>query len=447
MDAVYQDFVRVLRNSGVRVSVAESVDGARAMKLVGFRDKELLKNSLSAILAKSLVEKRILGDCFDRFFSLDEFFPPTHAHVPPPSETRPELSPLSQLLLSGDSGGLALAMRRAAQEVEISAIRFFTQKGVYGQKILQAMGVEDLEWDMARLSSQDSQDGSETAGSLKASRDRLHEMVRDFVEKQYGLFAGKVPEEIVERYLRHVSLSNVDHADMDRMRTIIQKMVKRLNDRHSRRKKRSKRGRLDVKGSIRRNQAYRGLIFEPCWKNKKMDRPDLMVLCDVSRSVQAFARFMLLFLYSLNEELARIRSFIFCSNLVEVSHIFAESNVEEALARIRQGSHLGLILGSTDYGRALEDFKGIALDRVSKRSTLLILGDARNNYGEPRTDLLQQIRDHCKRIIWLNPEPPVYWGIGDSEMNRYLPHCFLAKQCSTVTHLERVVDFLLATRG
>jgi len=224
-------------------------------------------------------------------------------------------------------------------------------------------------------------------------------------------------------------------------------MVKRLNDLHSRRRKTSKRGWLDLKKTLRENVAYQGLLFDPRWRAKKIDRPDIVALCDVSRSVEAVARFMLLFLYSLNEAVARIRSFIFCSNLVEVSHVFEEYQVEEALVRLQRGFGLGLKFGGTDYGQVFRDFKKNWLDLLSNRTTVLILGDARNNYGDPQTDILRLIDERSKRLIWLNPEPPAFWGTGDSEMRRYLPHCFLAKECSTVNDLQRVVDFLLRTQA
>ena len=136
-----------------------------------------------------------------------------------------------------------------------------------------------------------------------------------------------------------------------------------------------------------------------------------MVLCDVSRSVQTVARFMLLFLYGLNEEVAKIRSFIFCSNLVEVSHIFEEYPVEEALVRLQRGVGLGIFLGRTDYGQSLLDFKEKWLDVVNNKTTVLILGDARNNYGNPQTDILKLIHERNKKHIWLNPESPSFWGI------------------------------------
>jgi uncharacterized protein with von Willebrand factor type A (vWA) domain len=226
---------------------------------------------------------------------------------------------------------------------------------------------------------------------------------------------------------------------------IIKKMVKRLNSLHSRRRKTSKKGTLDLKKTLRGNVAYQGLIFNPQWKAKKIERPGLVVLCDVSRSVQAVARFMLLFLYGLNEEVAKIRSFIFCSDLVEVSQIFEAYSIEDALVKLQRGVGLGILLGRTDYGQAFLDFKEKFMDGVSNKATVLILGDARNNYGDPQTQLLRLLHERAKRLIWLNPEPATFWGTGDSEMKRYLPHCSFARECSTVNHLERVVDYLLST--
>jgi len=230
------------------------------------------------------------------------------------------------------------------------------------------------------------------------------------------------------------------------MRVIIKKMVKRLNSLHSRRRKRSKRGCLDLKKTLRENVAYQGLLFNPRWRAKKIDRPDIMIICDVSRSVAAMARFMLLFLYSLNEEVARISSFIFCSNLVDVSHVFEEYELEAALEILMSGKGLGIQLGRTDYGQALLDFREGWLDRISNRTTVLILGDARNNYGDPQTGILKQLHERSKKLTWLNPEPPSFWGTGDSEMKRYIPYCTLVRECSSMNHLERAIDLLLRMR-
>ena len=446
MEHVLQDLIAALRGSGVRISVSESIDAMNALRLMGYDNRQILKASLSATLAKSRHDKVLFDSCFDRFYSLDDFIDPeTNFCSTPDSEPAKEDSPLTWMLLSGDNTGLSLSMREAAREADISSIWFFTQKSLYIQRILQGMGQEDLNRDIQRLSKEHDRPSQQKVRALKKAKTLLFENVRNFVEQQFSLFAGSATEKIQERYLRDIRLSNLEQQDFQRIHVIIKKMVKRLNSLHSRRRKTSKRGALDLKKTLRENVAYQGLIFSPQWKAKKINRPDLMVLCDVSRSVQTVARFMLLFLYGLNEEVAKIRSFIFCSNLVEVSHIFEEYPVEEALVRLQRGVGLGIFLGRTDYGQSLLDFKEKWLDVVSNKTTVLILGDARNNYGNPQTDILKLIHERNKKLIWLNPESPSFWGIGDSEMKRYLPYCSFARECSTVNHLERVVDSLLQT--
>ena len=446
MEHVLQDLIAALRGSGVRISVSESIDAMNALRLMGYDNKQILKASLSATLAKSRHDKVLFDSCFDRFYSLDDFIDPeTNFCSTPDSEPAKEDSPLTWMLLSGDNTGLSLSMREAARETDISSIWFFTQKSLYIQRILRGMGQEDLHRDIQRLSKEHDRPSQQKVRALKQAKTLLFENVRNFVEQQFSLFAGSATEKILERYLRDIRLSNLEQQDFQRIHVIIKKMVKRLNSLHSRRRKTSKRGALDLKKTLRENVAYQGLIFRPQWKAKKINRPDLMVLCDVSRSVQMVARFMLLFLYGLNEEVARIRSFIFCSNLIEVSHIFEEYPVEEALVRLQRGVGLGIFLGRTDYGQSLLDFKEKWLDVVSNKTTVLILGDARNNYGNPQTDILKLIHERNKKLIWLNPESPSFWGTGDSEMKRYLPYCSFARECSTVNHLERVVDSLLQT--
>ncbi|MFH1242954.1 MAG: VWA domain-containing protein [Pseudomonadota bacterium] len=447
-EQVLQNLIMALRASGVRISVSENIDAMNAVRLLGYADRQVLKDSLSATLAKSRHETETFEACFDRFFSLDNF---SDADMDSslPQEIGPdrEDSLLTQMLLSGDQAGLSLSMRQAAHEIEIKGIRFFTQKSLYIQRILRGMGLEGLESDIRNLRADGRAYSQEKAKALKYARDLLFENVRGFVEQQYSLFAGSANEEILEKYLRHIRLSNLEQQDFARMRAIIRKMVKRLNDLHSRRRKSSKRGSLDLKKTLRASVAYQGIPFDTRWKSKRIDRPDVVALCDVSRSVEAVARFMLLFLYSLNEELARIRSFIFCSNLVEVTEIFDEYDVEEALVRLQKGVGLEILLGRTDYGQAFRDFKGKWLDTVTNKTTILILGDARNNYAAPEAGILKLLHERSKRLIWLNPESPPFWGTGDSVMKTYLPYCSVVQKCNTVSHLERVVDSLLRIRS
>jgi len=444
MQRVLQDLIVALRGSGVRISVSENMDAMRAAKLVGYADRQRLKHSLSAALAKSQTEKDIFDNCFDRFFSTEGFSQP---EASPSQAVEMEAaegdSLLTQMLLAGDNTGLSMALREAAENVNMKGLRFFTQKSLYMHRILRHMGMEGLDQDIRGLLREGSSSSAQKAAKLRSGKNLLFEKVRDFVEQQFSLYAASATEEILEKYLREMRLSNLEQRDFARMHHIIRKMVKRLNSLHSRRKKSSKRGVLDLKKTLRENLAYQGMLFDPQWKFKKLDRPDIVVLCDVSRSVQAVARFMLLFLYGLNEAVARITSFIFCSNLAHVTHVFETYPVEEALIRLLKGVDVDIVFGRTDYGEVFREFKNQWLDKVSKKTTLLILGDARNNFGEPETEALMLLHERSKRVIWLNPEPPSFWGTGDSEMKRYLPFCSFARECSTVNHLERVVDFLL----
>jgi len=447
VEQVLQNMIIALRNSGVRISVSESLDAMLAAMLMGYDDRQILKDSLSASLAKTQREKEIFEDCFDRFFSIEDLSDPeTDLSEQEPIQPNEEDSSLTQRLLSGDNAGLSMSMREAGERINISGIWFFTQKGLYIQRILRGMGLEGLDLDISKFENEGNAPAQQKAKALKEARVLLYESVRNFVEQQFSLFAGSVTEEIIEKYLRDIRLSNLEQRDFQRMHAIIKKIVKRLNDRHSRKRKTSKRGCLDLKKTLRKNLAYQGILFDLQWKNKKVDRPDIVALCDVSRSVETVARFMLLFLYGLNEAVAKIKSFIFCSNLVEVTHVFEEYEVEEALVRLQKGIGLGIQLGRTDYGQAFQDFKESWLDTVTNKTTVLILGDARNNYGDPQTEILNLIHKRSKRVIWLNPEYPTFWGTGDSEMKRYLPYCYLAKECSTLNHLARLVDFLLRTR-
>lgn len=444
MEQVLLDFITALRHSGVRISVAENMDAMNAARLVGYSDRWMFKNALSATLAKSRREQEIFEGCFDRYFATGDMDAPLDGSGEPVSvDDIADAAELTRMLMAGDTAGLGASLQESAEKANVKNISFFTQKSLFARRILHGMGIAGLDEDIKKMGMSDDPSMRLQGENLQQARDVLVDHVRNYVERQYSLFAGNVPEELLERFLKDTKLSNIEERDFRRMKALIKKMVKRLNDIHSRRKKRAKRGLLDLKKTLRANVAYQGIIVDPKWKTKKEDRPDIVAICDVSRSVETVVRFLLLFLYSLNDSLARVRSFAFCSNMVEVGHVFESYKTEEALDRILRGKGINLQFSSTDYGQAFADFKDKWLDRVTNKTTILILGDGRNNFGKPRTDILKLLQERSKRIIWLNPEPVSFWGTGDSEMKRYMPYCFLAKECSTVNHIKRVVDYML----
>jgi uncharacterized protein with von Willebrand factor type A (vWA) domain len=444
MDRVLNNFILTLRGAGVPVSVSESIDAAQALAISGYGNRQVVKSSLAATLAKSGTEKEIFDDCFERFFAYQEPTADFKAGQGSGDEQQPgDMPPIGGMIMEGDLGGVALAVRDAARSVDLQSIRFFTQRGIFTSRMLQALQLDQLDGFVADLYREGGTGAMAMARLLEQGRDALIDMVRRFVEEQYDIYARESAERIIERYLWDVRLTELEERHYDRMHFLIRKLVKRMNERFSRRRRRAKRGALDFKKTLRSNMHHGGLLFETHWKKKRVNRPDVVILCDVSRSMSTVVRFCLLMLYGLNEVVARIRSFIFCSSLLEVSDVFESCPVAVAVERLRTGEGLDIHMGRTDYGSAFWDFTNKHLDAVTGKTTVIILGDARSNYGDPADELLKKIAERSRRLIWLNPETPPMWGTGDSEMKRYMRLCDQVMECSTLRHLEQLVRVLV----
>ena len=446
MDRVLGDFITSLRHAGVRISISETLDALQTVQLIGYGDRDMLNNSLSAALAKSAREKEIFVRCFDHFFSFDYFAPaePAARARQAPAEPAVDAS-LMQMLLAGDQAALFMAMQEAARAANLMGIQFFTQRSSFTMRIMNRMGVQGLDSMIQQLQTEGTPAALGQAAALEKARTFLVDNVRRYVDQQLSLNMPSATDDLLS-YLRHAKLSTLEQQHLQDMHVIIQRMVKRLNDLHSRRKKTAKRGQLDFKKTLRHNITYQGFLFDPKWKKKKIDRPDIVVICDISRSVMRTVRFLLLFLYGLNKAIARIRTFILCSNLIEVTSIFDEYPVEVAIEKIRLGADLPILMGRTDYDQSFRDFREDYMGSVSRKTTVLILGDARNNYAEAQTGVVKMIYERSKRLIWLNPETPSFWGTGDSEMKKYTPFCSVVKECNTLHHLAGVVTALIHHR-
>lgn len=481
------DFVKVLRTAEIKVSPAETLDAMETIDIVGFEDRQFLKNSLSLVLSKNEEEKAAFEDCFERFFTFDKFS--NAANTPSDAESdqdqtdadafdsdKPEgnnsapgqsggkgggggqaasgedeeavdenddqLTPsseLGQLLLNGDRTELIVKMTEAGREVEVNQIVVFTQKGLYTRKIMDAMGLKGLQDEITELQEAGGRPENRLAGKLKTARDYLREQVRDYVEKQFFLHADETGKELREELLKKVKLSNLEKRNFKDVQEIVFKMAKKLISIHSKRRKTFKRGQLDIRKTLRHNMQYDGMFFDLKWKSQKVDRPKVMCICDVSGSVSNYSRFLLMFLYSLAEVIPKVRSFAFSSDLGEVTRLFQQSSLEDAMAKTMRDYGNG----STDYGQMLMDFKSHCMKDVDSKTTVIILGDARNNYGDPKAEILREIYDKAQRVIWLNPEPRSSWVVGDAEMKKYAPSCHQADVCNSLTHLERVVGNLL----
>jgi hypothetical protein len=422
------------------------MDAVGAIELLGYGDRAAVKNALSASLAKSEAEKQIFDSCFERFFAPGQSIANPEPHGAPSgnahdAESIVETTPLSRMLLSDDWTGIAVALGMAFEAMDVESLRYLTQRGQNVRRILERLQFEDIGRDIERLRQGGSSGSAETAEALQRARDELYGVVRDYVQRQFALFAPPSDEE----FYFNSKLPDIDERHYQRMQTIITKMVKQLNALYARRRTTARVGLLDFKKTLRVNLANQGVLFDTRWRKKKPDRPDVIAICDISRSVRHITRFFLLFLYGLTEIVARIRTFLFCSNLGEASHIFESYPLEEAIARIENNRGFRIRMGMTDYGRALSDFKEHHMNTVSHRTTVFIIGDARNNYDDPRAEILGLIRQRCRRIVWLNPESPLLWQTGDSVMSSFLPYCHVARECNTLNHLMQVAALLCRT--
>jgi uncharacterized protein with von Willebrand factor type A (vWA) domain len=447
-------FLQVARGAGLRVSAAEGIDAARAIDLIGYSDRAMLKDTLGLVLAKTLDEKALYDEMFDLYFRRDEFSDgndPGLKPIPEVEETRPWTpdssretgsaggQSLSELLEGDERAALAMAMEIAAHEAGIDKIRYLTQKNFYVREIVIRMGLRDVQQQIEALLAAGTPDAAARARRLEERVERLWDSARDFVERSLLLFARGETEQLRERLLKSARLANLDRTQLERMRVLVRRMAKRLATRYARTRRRRQRGQLDIRRTLRRNMGWGGIPFITAWKQKRIEKARVMVLCDVSGSVAWISQFLLMFLYALTEVLSDIRSFAYSGSLTEVSDILEDQPIDEAITRIM--TLMGF--GSSNYGNALADFEQGWMKDVTNKTTVIILGDARGNGTDPRVDILEHLSRRAKRIIWLNPEFRSSWGTGDSDIYRYAPYCSLVRVCSTLNDMERVITDLL----
>ncbi|HYZ48094.1 MAG TPA: VWA domain-containing protein [Sphingomonas sp.] len=425
----------------------------RAVASVGFADRGILRDTFLLTLAKTQDEKRALGDCFDLFFNQPEPAQDTapEAKIEDPeqsgSNTASEspsdagggdenLGPLAEMLLSQDRNALAAAIANASGAASLSDIRYFTQRGIFSGRILDAMGIQRLRDDLDHLTAIN----PALAERLQAALSALRETVRDTVSQALLLYGREEAENLRNDILRNAPLARIEPRQVEQMRALIRQIARRLRERYSKPRKRQRRGHLDVRRTLRRNAAWGSVPFLTAWKRKHRDKPKIVALCDVSGSVARVSDFFLLLIHSLHEVVDDVRSFAFSGHLIEVSDILEEKSPEAAMAEIM--SKVGF--GSSDYGNSLADFEKEWMSAITPQTTVIVLGDARSNNLDPRADILRRISERSRRLVWLNPEGRMTWGFGDSEMPRYATFCTIVRQCATAKQLERAVSDIVA---
>jgi hypothetical protein len=278
-------------------------------------------------------------------------------------------------------------------------------------------------------------------GEGEGEDDFLVEMVRERVrrrvfEKTTGRNINRRDEYLLNRYIYRLTPDEVKE-----MRDLIKRFGQKLKNRISLRKKRVKHGGIDVKRTLRKNMQYGGTPFRIFHKDRKIDRPQLVVLCDISSSVSQYSRFMLLLAYTLQSLFSKVRSFAFISNMVEITHLFMEMDPERAVNSIFSDTNFTYGWGS-NYGRCFNQFIREYGDSLTSKTTVLVLGDARNNNQDPGLDSFIRMGERCRNLFWLNPDRRHLWAWSDSIAELYLPHCNEMKEVRNFLDLSEFIDRL-----
>ncbi len=465
------EFTNILRRAGVRVSTAEALDAFQALEVLSIDNRETFRDALGATMVKRVADIATFHELFDLFWSgfydsLRESFDQASAGLSERMdyeallrqiaellqtlEGAPEvLSDLARAMLLGDLGQLESLIRSAAEEAGIERIENFLQVGFFSRRTLDGMGAGRAEGELRELMDRlraagMSPDETEAMGGLiNGLMDAIRKSVRNFTEREIQQRNHDYMEKYRQETLLEKSFYHFTEDEMRKMREVVERLAQRIKNILTIRRRRMKRGKLDLHQTLRRNMSHGGIPFEMVWKHRKKDRPKLVILCDVSSSVANVSRFMLQFCYSLQEAFTKIRSFIFVAELGEVTHLFKGADISESIEQALQGGGVVNVYTRSNFGNAFYVFTQNYLSVLDKKTTVLVLGDARNNYNDPKDWCLREIHSKAKNVIWLNPENPNAWGFGDSVMDRYAPFADVAEECRNLRQLSNLIDRLV----
>jgi uncharacterized protein with von Willebrand factor type A (vWA) domain len=456
-----------LRRNGVRVSLSENMDAFRALRLIGIRDPHLFRNALRTTLVKRASDVKPFEELFDFFFlgigeaigALDRRIMAELGLTPEQfqqmleqiqrllKEMEGDLSELTRALLTGNRGELERLLREAAsQEAEagsLDSFRLTPYTRMAGRLQLDRVRTDVERFKaMLQMLAESGEDLQNVMRYLDERMRDLNRLLREMIQQEQRK-RGVEPSDYSQRSsFADKSFAFYTEDDIRRMNDAVARLARRLKNRLSVRRKKASRGRFNVKATLRRNLQYGGVPFQIELDRRKKTKPQVMILCDISDSVLNASRFMLQFVYSVQDLYTKVRSFVFVSDIGEVTKLFEEHEIHRAVETALKGEVID-VFSHSNFGRAFELFFKNYFPAVTSRTTVLIIGDGRNNYNRPNEWVLREIQQKAKQLIWLNPESRMTWGVGDSEMPRYVPYCDVAEECRNINQLYKVVDLIV----
>ncbi len=461
------EFAGVLRRNGIRVSLSENMDAFRALELIGIRDPLLFRNALRTTLVKRVGDLKPFDELFDFYFlgigqaldALDRRIMEELGLTPEQfqemleqiqrllKEMEGDLSELTKALLNNNRGEIERLLRDAIQkEMENrtpDSFRFtpYTRMAARLQLDRTQSEIERFKA-MLQMLGETGEDLQKAMRYLDERMRDLNRLLREIIQQEQRK-KGFEPRDSSQRSsLADKSFAFYTEDDIRRMNDAVARLAQRLKNRLSVRRKKATRGRFDVKKTLRKNLQYGGVPFNIQLDRRKKTKPQVMVLCDISDSVLNASRFMLQFVYSIQDLYTKVRSFVFVAEIGEVTKLFEENDIQTAVEAALKGDVID-VFSHSNFGRAFEQFYKNFFAAVNSKTTVLIIGDGRNNYNRPNDWVLREIQQKAKQLIWLNPESRMTWGIGDSEMPRYTPYCHAAEECRSIYQLYKIVDLIV----
>lgn len=454
-------FITALRAAGVRVSVAESQDAWRAIERLGVADRDTFRLSLRATLIKDADALPVFEELFPLYFG---------SNTPPMMDPQAGLSPEDQQMLREALEQMMQDLARQLQQLlewllsgrgpseeDLQELAEQAGEDPYGRLTRSsarrmAQRMQDLlNWDQLADLLEQLWEALAEAGMEPESIRQLQEQVAENAERlseQLADFAGQQvrdqrAEEIRHRPTRDLldrPLDSLSSVDMDLLREQVRRLAARLRSRAALRQKRGKQGKLDPKATLRRNLRYHGVPFEMRFRQRRL-KPKLVVVLDVSTSMRPVVEFFLRLMFELQDQVEKTRSFAFVDHLEDVTEDLQTRHLDDAIAAVLTKLPAGHY--NTDLGRSLRQLEAQYLGALDSRTTLIVLGDGRNNFNDPALDTFGRLSRRARRVIWLNPEYPAQWGSGDSDMLDYAPLCSAVYQTRSLSQLADAVDRIL----
>jgi len=472
-------FVQELRNAGLPVSLTENLDAMEAVQHIPIEDREAFKYALGATLIKNNSHWRAFETVFEVYFSLrgpeyrladaddesalDELWREMQEQQGEQGQgaegggAMDALTPeeIAQMLMQALLNGDQAMMRALAKQAVKRFAGMEPGRPVGGTYYLyRTLRNLDLDGMLDKLMDQTAQDAG---GELTSLEERLE---RDEFEHRIDEFKKEIEAEIRRRLvadrgveamaktLRKPLPEDVEfmHASRDEMQSLkkaLQPLTRKLAARLARKRKHGRKGPLDFRNTVRHSLSYGGVPAEPKFKYPRPSKPELMVVADISGSVAAFARFTLMLVYAIQGQFSKVRSFVFIDGIDEVTDFFkGTEDIQEAIHRVNTEADVVWVDGHSDYGHAFEVFWERYGKDIGPKTTVLLLGDARNNYHASQSWVVKEMRHKARHVYWLNPEPRSYWNTGDSIVGDYGNHTDGVYECRNLRQLEAFVEKL-----